>query len=195
MATTSQRPTDADLLALPRVGKHEVLEGVVRVRPASWAHEEIVARIIYELSAHVRANRLGTVLGSNTLYCLPGGNQRAPDVSFVAAGRLQQAGAGPFPQLAPDLAVEILSPGQSPRAVGDAVGEYLAAGVRLVWVIDPAKRCAASYRSLTDVQHAELGGYLDGHDVLPGLRCALQDLLPTPGLEQFGPEPGPDRER
>ncbi len=163
--------------------------------PASWAHEEIVARIIYELSAHVRVTGAGTVLGSNTLYCLPGGNQRAPDVSFVATGRLQQAAGDAFPQLAPDLAVAILSPGQSARAVGDAVGEYLAAGVRLVWVIDPVKRCAAAYRSLTDVRHVELDGHLDGEDVLPGLRCALEDVLPTPGMERFQQGSGPGRER
>lgn len=84
---------------------------------------------------------------SSAGFRLPSGNIRVPDVSFVAAGRL--AGERPpegFPDLAPDLAVEVLSPDDRSRDVLDKVGEYLQAGVRLVWVIDPKRRAAATYR-------------------------------------------------
>jgi Uma2 family endonuclease len=80
-------------------------------------------------------------------------------------------------ELAPDLAVEVLSPEDSPREVLDKVGEYLAAGVRLVWVIDPRASRAVRYRSLTDVHEIGPDGNLDGEEVLPGFRCPLADLL------------------
>jgi Uma2 family endonuclease len=79
--------------------------------------------------------------------------------------------------MAPDLAVEVLSPEDSPREVLDKVGEYLAAGVRLVWVIDPRASRAVRYRSLTDVHKIGPDGTLDGEEVLPGFCCPLADLL------------------
>jgi Uma2 family endonuclease len=80
-------------------------------------------------------------------------------------------------ELAPDLAVEVLSPEDSPRDVLDKVGEYLAAGVRLVWVIDPRASRAVSYRSLPDVREIGPDGVLDGGQLLPGFRYPLSDLL------------------
>jgi Uma2 family endonuclease len=77
----------------------------------------------------------------------------------------------------PDLAIEVLSPSDSPRQVLDKVGEYLAAGVRLVWVIDPAERRATVYRALSEVRTVAESEHLDGEDVVPGFRCILGDLL------------------
>jgi len=78
---------------------------------------------------------------------------------------------------APDLAIEVLSPEDRPRHVLDKVGEYLQAGVRLVWVIDPRRGRAAIYRSLTDVREVGASDALDGEDVVPGFRCVLGDIL------------------
>jgi Uma2 family endonuclease len=176
MATARTTITDQELLRLPRDGnKYEVVDGELRMSPAGWLHERIVARLAARLVVFVEARQLGDVLGSNVLYVLPSGNRRAPDVSFVAAGRL--AGEPLFPHLAPDLAVEVLSPGDSPRQVLDKVGEYLQAGVRLVWVIDPEKQQAVLYQSLTRVREVGADGHLDGETVLPGFRCPLKDLL------------------
>jgi Uma2 family endonuclease len=77
----------------------------------------------------------------------------------------------------PDLAVEVLSPDDRPRAILDKVGEYLESGVRLVWVIDPSARTATVYRSLNDVRRLGPDNALDGFDVLPGFRCLLSDVL------------------
>jgi Uma2 family endonuclease len=71
----------------------------------------------------------------------------------------------------------VLSPRDRPRHVLDKVGEYLEAGVRLIWVIDPRKARAVIYRSLSDVRELAADGMLDGEDVLPGFRCALRDIL------------------
>ena len=82
-----------------------------------------------------------------------------------------------FADLASDLAVEVLSPGDRSRDVLDKVGEYLQAGVRLVWVIDPKRRTAAAYTSLTEVRRLGPEDSLDGEDVLPGFRCRLADVI------------------
>ena len=77
----------------------------------------------------------------------------------------------------PDLAVEVLSPDDRSRDILDKVGEYLQAGVPLVWVIDPKRRTAAAYRSLTDVRTLGPDDALDGADVVPGFRCALAEVV------------------
>ena len=178
MATT-RSPSDLDLLRLPKDGrKYELVDGEVRVSPAGARHEEVCANLIAVLRDFVRRSKLGKVFGSNLCYVLPGGNKRAPDVSFVAAGRFpaDKAPTG-FAELAPDLAVEVVSPEDRPRDVLDKVGEYVQAGVRLVWVIDPWKRGATAYRSLTDVSVIDEAGTLDGNEVLRGFRCPLAEVL------------------
>ncbi|HEY6552511.1 MAG TPA: Uma2 family endonuclease [Vicinamibacteria bacterium] len=170
--------SDEELLRLPKDGnKYELIDGELSVSPAGWAHERVTANLIAAMSAHAKAHNLGDVLGSNALYVLPNGNKRAPDVSFVAAGRLESAGGGPWLSLVPDLAVEVRSPNDSTRQILDTVGEYLAAGVRLVFVIDPERRSAAAYRSATHVREIGPGGALEGADVLAGFVCPLADVL------------------
>jgi Uma2 family endonuclease len=73
--------------------------------------------------------------------------------------------------------VEIVSPGDRPRHILDKVGEYLEAGTRLVWVIDPRKAKAVVYRSLSEVRELGLADTLDGEDVLPRFSCPLRDIL------------------
>jgi Uma2 family endonuclease len=170
--------TDEELLQLPRDdgNKYEVVDGELRVSPANFAHERIIAKLLARMRGFADQRQLGEVVGSNVLYVLPSGNRRGPDVSFVAAGRLTpEARAQVFPRLAPDLAIEVLSPSDRPRAVFDRVGEYLESGVRLVWVIDPQKRRAVEYRSLSEAREIASSGTLDGAARLPRpTRCRSQ---------------------
>jgi Uma2 family endonuclease len=178
MATTT-RPaaTEDDLLRTPRDGqKYELVDGAIRVSPAGHPHGRVCARLIVRLGAFVEERRLGDLFDSSTGFRLPGGNVRLPDVAFVAAGRLLGASSG-FADVAPDLAVEVLSPADRSRQVLDKVGEYLQAGVHLVWVIDPERRSAAVYRSLTRVRELGPDEFLDGEDVVPGFQCRLTDVI------------------
>src|SRR6266581_915179 len=140
MATTTRRvATEEDLLRTPKDGStYELVDGEIRVSPGGARHGAVSLRLASLLHAFVTERRLGFVFESNTGFRLPGGNLRSPDTCFVAAGRFSE-GQLPdgFAALAPDLAVEVVSPGDRPRHVLDKVGEYLEAGVRLVWVIDP----------------------------------------------------------
>ncbi len=180
MATTTRAvATEEDLLRTPRDGqKYELVDGRIRVSPAGSRHGAVCAQLVMVLLSFVKKHRLGYVFDSSTGFRLPGGNVRVPDVSFVAMGRFpdEQVPEG-FSDVPPDLAIEVLSPDDRSRDVLDKVGEYLQAGVRLVWVIDPRKRTAAIYRSLTDVRKLGPDDSLDGEDVVPGFRCPLAEVI------------------
>jgi Uma2 family endonuclease len=180
MATTTTRAaTEADLMATPRDGrKYELVDGEIRMSPAGFRHGAVCTALVLRLLGFVKERRLGYVVDSSTGFRLPGGNVRCPDVAFVARGRFADEklteGFSPLP---PDLAVEVVSPEDRPRALFDKVGEYLDAGVPLVWVIDPQKRVATVYRSVTDVRTLAASDELEGENVVPGFRCRLSDLL------------------
>jgi Uma2 family endonuclease len=180
MATTTRRvATEDDLLATPKDGQvYELVDGEIRVSPAGMRHSVVALRLAASMLPFVTARRLGHVATADVGYRLPSGNIRSPDASFVAAGRFpdEQLPEG-FPSLAPDLAVEVVSPGDRPRYVLDKVGEYLEAGVRLVWVIDPHARRATEYRSLSEVREIGLDDALEGGEVLPGYRCPLREIV------------------
>jgi Uma2 family endonuclease len=178
-AATRTPATEADLLRTPADGrKYELVDGEIRVSPAGGRHGQVIVSLLMRLGGFVSDHHLGHVLESSTGFRLPGGNVRSPDVSFVRAGRFQgERAPDDFPDLAPDLAVEVLSPSDSPRHVLDKVGEYLQAGTRLVWVIDPTQERAAVHRSLTGVRELEADDLLEGEDVVPGFSVRLADVL------------------
>ncbi len=178
MAAAARTATEADLLQTPRDGyKYELVDGEIRVSPAGSRHGAVGLAMGARILAHVRQRSLGHVFDSSTGFRMPGGNVRSPDVGFVARGRLEgeRAPEG-FCPVPPDLAIEVLSPEDRPRAVLDKVGEYLQAGVSEVWVIDPRRRSAVLHRSLTDVRSIGSDDALEGA-VLPGFSCRLVDIL------------------
>jgi Uma2 family endonuclease len=175
----SSRATEAQLRAVPRDGrKYELVDGRITVSPAGARHGVIAIRLAARLLEHVEGHDLGYVLDSSTGFRLPGGNVRSPDVSFVRKGRFpdERIPTG-FSDVVPDLAVEILSPEDRPRSILDKVGEYLEAGVSLVWVIDPDAQSAATHRAPASVEEVAPAGELDGAEVVPGFRCPLARLL------------------
>jgi Uma2 family endonuclease len=110
---------------------------------------------------------------------------RIPDLSFISWDKLpgRLLPAKPVPNLAPDLAVEILSEGNTKAEMDRKVGEYFDAGVRLVWLIDPKKRSARVYSSRRQSVLLREDQSLDGGEVLPGFSVALAELfrhLPRP---------------
>lgn len=178
-APTEHGATEDDLLATPQDGhKYELVDGAIDVSPAGSRHGKVALRLGARLLGFVEEHRLGHVFDSSTGFRLPGGNVRSPDVSFVASGRFENERVpDDFSDVPPDLAVEVLSPKDRPRQVLDKIGEYLQAGVSLVWVVDPKRERGAVYRSLTDVRELGLDDELDGGEVIPGFRCSLRAIL------------------
>jgi Uma2 family endonuclease len=81
------------------------------------------------------------------------------------------------PALAPDLVVEVLSPGDRPGETLAKVGEWLTAGAQLVWVVDPTRRQARVYRQDGSETLLTEGDVLTGEDVVPGFECSLASIL------------------
>jgi Uma2 family endonuclease len=160
--------------------RYELLEGeLFPMTPVGMEHGGIVGTILELLRRHVRAGNVGLV-GAEIGFRLTRNPDtvRAPDVAFVARERLPKEGVPKkFADFAPDLAVEVLSPEDTASEILRKVEEYLAAGTRLVWVVDPATRTVTVYRSLHDVKVLTESEELDGGDVLPGFKTTVAELF------------------
>ena len=100
-----------------------------------------------------------------------------PDLAFVDRTRVAQIPRRGYAALAPDLVAEILSPDDRPGEVLAKAGEWLEAGVRLVWVIDPDRRVASVYRDDSSVTTVSSDAEVDGESVLPGFSFRLSELF------------------
>jgi Uma2 family endonuclease len=183
MSTTTQVFTADDLWRLRNDDmRHELVQGELRtMAPAGGEHGAIGIRTAGPLWAFVEQRKLGVVVGSETGFVLARNPDtvRAPDVAFISAARVPSAG---IPQKfwpgAPDLAVEVISPGDTLQEVEEKVDEWLAAGTTLVWVINPKRKRVTVYRPPRSVTILEIGEELDGQDVVPGFKCRVADLFP-----------------
>ena len=180
MATTKLM-TAEELLALPDDGqRHELIDGELRTMgPTGDEHGGIVVALTISLGTHVRARQLGRVRAGEPGFRLRRNPDtvRAPDVAFIRREHLRAAGrVVGYREGAPDLAVEVRSPTDRTADVLKKVAEYLEAGARLVWVLDPDRRSAVVYRADGTVAVFGEDGVLDGEDVLPGFLLALAEV-------------------
>lgn len=120
---------------------------VVSVSPAGARHGDVVAEVTRLLANFVAAHRLGKVLAGDAGFVLRRNPDtvRAPDVAFVTAARLPGRTPAEFMNGAPDLAIEVISPSDAWKAVDKKAREFLAAGARAVWAIDPGAETAKVY--------------------------------------------------
>jgi Uma2 family endonuclease len=102
---------------------------------------------------------------------------RAPDAAYVSASRLEQARVAGYPDLAPDLVVEVVSPDDLASEVQAKVDEWLRAGCQIVWVIYPMRRSATIYRQSGEARVLHEDDLLTAEPVLPGFACRLRDLF------------------
>ncbi|MBI4512722.1 MAG: Uma2 family endonuclease [Gemmatimonadetes bacterium] len=169
-----------DLLRWREPGKTaELIRGVLVVRePSGGLHGSLASRLEYRLRNFVEQHGLGEVFAQDTGFKIARDPDtvRAPDVAFVGRERLAEIPEG-YPELAPDLVVEILSPGDRPGEVLEKVGDWLNAGTRLVWVLDARRRQARVHRADGSVSIVEADGVLDGEDVVPGFSLRLNELF------------------
>lgn len=170
-----------ELLHLNLPGKRtELVRGVLVVRePAGARHGRIAADVAWRLRTHVEGTGGGDVYAAETGFTLTRDPDtvRAPDVAFVRKERLPAPEPAGFPDFAPDLAVEILSPGDRPGELLSKVADWLTAGTRLVWVIDPERRIARVFRADGSEASIPQGQALDGEDVIPGFVLELDPLF------------------
>lgn len=172
------------LAAMPTRKDFELVDGRLVERSmgnkASWVAFEL-AILLREFA---RRHSLGWVFCGDTGFRLDPqhpNSVRKPDVAFVRFGRLpDEEPADAYDQLAPDLAVEFISPDDTVLELEEKLDEYLRAGVRLVWVINPDLRSLTVYRPDGSIVMLRNGDAIDGEAVLPGFRCRLSDIFATP---------------
>jgi Uma2 family endonuclease len=182
MSTTTV-VTAADLLAMPTgMGeRYELVAGELRVMsPSGWRHGKIVIRLSARLASCVEEHDLGMAFGAETGFCL-GSNPdtvRAPDISFIAKKNLpEREPIDGFWPGAPDLAVEVLSPGDRASAVDEKVSAWLKAGCSAVWIVDPKLKTVTIHRTDAETQTKTIGDTLSGERVVPGFSCTVDELF------------------
>lgn len=161
--------------------RRELVRGrVVQEPPAGFQHGRLASRLDTVLRRFAEEHELGEVVGAETGFVLAEDppTVRAPDVAFVAGetlpgGELPQG----FARLAPDLVVEIVSPTSTASALHEKVLDYLDAGSRMVWVVEPGTQTVTVYGSREEVRVLDVSDELDGGEVLPGFRLGVGEIF------------------
>lgn len=180
-------PVESPLLTADELSYLEIPDKTVELvrgrllvmEPPSTEHGRVQATLMFIITGFVRANHLGLIFGQDTGFKI-GSNPdtvRGPDVAFATVERAGVIPPRGFAEFAPDLIAEILSPSNRPGIMLVRIGDFLRAGTRLVWVIDPRRGEAHVHRADGSVAVISADGWLDGEDVLPGFRCPLGDVL------------------
>lgn len=174
--------TDAEFMALPDDGHHyEIINGELIDMGNSGALHSYVAIVLSSaLFTVVSFQKLGAMFDSSTAFKMKNGNKRSPDISFFAKERLQGITTLPSGYLegAPDLVVEVLSPGNTVEEIDHKLGEYFENGTRLAWVINPYQHYVLVYRSVQEPERLVRSiDSLEGEDVVPGFSLPVADLF------------------
>ena len=160
--------------------RYDLWDGeVIEMAPAGEAHGAIAMRAGYLVFSYARRHGLGRTYAAETGFVLDEVRQRVlgPDVAFVTRSRVPTGSQQGFFRGAPDLAVEVRSPSQSAREMDTKAEGYLAAGTRLVWIVDPDSRTVTVYRPDRAPEELAPDGHLEGYDVLPGFRVAVAAIF------------------
>ena len=170
--------TEADLLKViaKRNGRiYELVDGTLVEKAVGYRESLLAGTLFMLLRQHVDPKNLGLVSGPDGVIWLYSGLVRIPDVAFASWNRIpgRKVPIEPIPHIVPDLAIEVLSAGNTPAEMSRKCREYFGAGVRLVWLIDPATRTAVVHLSPEESSHYDAADSLDGGDVLPGLTVPL----------------------
>ncbi|MGI6456480.1 MAG: Uma2 family endonuclease [bacterium] len=182
MSTSTQRMTAEELLRMPDDGfRYELVRGELRsMTPPGNEHGYIAGIVFGELYQYLKKNKLGRIYIAETGFKISSNPDtvRAPDVAFVAQERVEQFGdmKGYLP-CAPDLVVEVISPGDPYIEVNEKVLEWLDAGTRMVIVVDPPGRTVTVYRSETDIAILRENDILEGGDVVPGWELPVREIF------------------
>jgi Uma2 family endonuclease len=181
MSSVLQVITADELIRMTGEVRRELVKGELRtMAPAGFDHGAIIDNLQFRLSQHVRAHKLGVILGAETGFKLAKNPDtvRGADIAFIAARRLPP-GSRPmgYWEGAPDLAVEVLSPSDTVEEIEEKVDDYLSAGARLVWVVNPRRKTVTIHRTGADPVIRREQDSLDADDVVPGFVCRVEEIF------------------
>jgi Uma2 family endonuclease len=169
-----------DLAQFPDDDKRrELVDGqVVAWEMPNVEHGSFVAALLFRIMQYVRDRRLGRIVTNDALVRIRGSafDARGADVAFYRRGRVPQDIRASATETVPDFVIEVLSPSDRAGLVMDKVRDWLDAGVRLLWYIDPQTGGTTVYAG-NHFSHVQADGTLGGSDVLPGFRLSLREIL------------------
>lgn len=186
MATKTLITADEFWKLAPELEHCELVRGeIVEMSPSGLIHGKITMRLGARLFNYVEKYDLGEVFAAETGFIVEHATDeeqrdtvRGPDVSFIRKERIPEGGLdegwGDFP---PDLAVEVMSKNDTQREVLEKVGEYLDAGVRLIWIVNPKNETVTVYRLNGEIEQLKADDILDGEDVVPGFSCTVSEIF------------------
>jgi Uma2 family endonuclease len=161
----------------------ELIDGVLVEKTMGYFESRLAIALSVALETFLQQNDLGIVLGSDGTVRILRDQIRAPDVAFFSwrhfPNRLLPS--APVPALVPDLAVEVLSKGNTRAEMERKLDDYFEAGVKLVWFIDPASETATVYEDRDHSRKLTIADSLNGGSVLPGFELSLQQLFDKAG--------------
>lgn len=157
----------------------ELVEGVLLEKTMGMKESTLAGFLLGLLNVFVIPRNLGKVTGADGTMQIVANLVRIPDVAFIAWDRFpdRQMPNEPVPLIVPNLAIEVLSKGNTPGEMAVKRREYFDAGVEVVWEVDPRKRTVTVYTSPADKITLGMGDTLDGGTVLPGFQLVLKDLF------------------
>jgi Uma2 family endonuclease len=148
--------------------------------PAGIEHGIRTSKVGHHLERYIEEHPVGVVCGAGTGFVLfrNPDTVRAPDAAFISRERFERfVEKEKYFEGAPDLAAEVVSPGDSRREVEEKVRDYLEAGTRLVWVIDLRRRTVTVHRPGAEPDILGPDDHLDGGDLLPGFSLPVSRLV------------------
>lgn len=180
MSTISQLITADELLENHRDERCELVRGELRtMSPAGSDHGRFVGNLTVVVGGFIRAQQLGAVYGAETGFLIERNPDtvRAPDFAFVRAARLEDLVTQGFCPEAPDIAAEVLSPGDTASEVHEKAEDWLRAGCQEVWLVDPRLQRVSKLSLVDDqIRHEILDDQLTS-DVLPGFAMPVAEIF------------------
>jgi Uma2 family endonuclease len=164
-------------ILLPQHGDtmFELIDGKVYPVVSNNRSSRIAASIVIFIGAYVKANKLGYITGADGGYVVSG-ERLIPDIAFMSKARQPQPSKATYNPLAPDLAVEVLSPSDDDSNVRLKLTSYLNAGTT-VWIVDPDAETVEVYIPKQQPSKLSIKDTLSGGDVLQGFEIAIRDIF------------------
>ena len=183
MTTQTERrfATAKELFSMTDDGhRYELVRGELRQRQLAGGEEGFISSdVAGSLGLYVKSEGLGkSYIATGFIIGTDPDHVRAPNVAFVRRERIESIGRTTFywPE-APDLAVEVISPDDRYSEINEKVTDWLAAGTRMVVVVNPRNKTVRVHSSQTDVVTLAIADTLDGGDVVPGWQMPLSDIF------------------
>jgi Uma2 family endonuclease len=157
----------------------ELVDGTLVAKPMAWDESNIAGLVQTAINIYLAEHPIGMTGGEQGLMKLMPGLVRGPDVSFVGWYQIpdRTARRGPVPTVYPDLAVEVLSKGNTRGEMARKRKEYFLAGTHLVWQVNPRKRTVDVYTAPDEMTTLTEADTLDGGDVVPGFTLRVRSIF------------------